>query len=129
VAHTQDGEHGHASEGTSGTRRRLVAALALTASFLVVEVVAGVLSGSLALLSRLPAEEGPEARAQTGAGAVTRFFGLFLAATATLRARHVPQHLLDVGTAACEGRPPALPALDAPAHQAAPAFGARGSVP
>ncbi len=50
-AHTHDGEHGHAGDGTSGTRRRLVAALALTASFLVVEVVAGFISGSLALLS------------------------------------------------------------------------------
>jgi cobalt-zinc-cadmium efflux system protein len=41
------GEHGHRSL----PRRRLRIALALTASFLVVEAVAGLLSGSLALLS------------------------------------------------------------------------------
>jgi len=37
--------------GADASRRRLTAALALTASFMVVEVVAGFLSGSLALLS------------------------------------------------------------------------------
>lgn len=50
-------DHGHhehapaAAERGAGSRRRLWIALALTASFLVVEVVAGLLSGSLALLS------------------------------------------------------------------------------
>ncbi len=50
-------DHGHhehtpaAAERGAASRRRLWIALALTASFLVVEVVAGLLSGSLALLS------------------------------------------------------------------------------
>ena len=43
--------HDHAAELRDVSRRRLILALALTASFLVVEVVAGILSGSLALLS------------------------------------------------------------------------------
>ena len=50
------GDHGHehASDAHgpgTGSRKRLWIALALTASFMVVEVVAGLLSGSLALLS------------------------------------------------------------------------------
>lgn len=49
--HGEESHHDHASELRELSRRRLVIALALTASFLVVEVVAGVLSGSLALLS------------------------------------------------------------------------------
>lgn len=52
------GAHGHDHHGHAGGRahahggeRRVLAALALTASFLVVEVVGGLLSGSLALLA------------------------------------------------------------------------------
>ncbi len=45
------GEHDHAAAGRSASSRRLAIALGLTASFLVVEAVAGFLSGSLALLS------------------------------------------------------------------------------
>jgi cobalt-zinc-cadmium efflux system protein len=44
-------EHNHAGEVRMASGRRLVIALALTAGFMVVEVVAGLLSGSLALLS------------------------------------------------------------------------------
>ena len=47
----EESAHDHASELRERSRRRLVIALALTATFLVVEVVAGLLSGSLALLS------------------------------------------------------------------------------
>jgi cobalt-zinc-cadmium efflux system protein len=43
--------HGHAAELRDLSRRRLLVALALTASFLVVEIAAGFWSGSLALLS------------------------------------------------------------------------------
>jgi cobalt-zinc-cadmium efflux system protein len=43
--------HNHAAELRDMSRRRLFLALTLTASFLIVEVVAGILSGSLALLS------------------------------------------------------------------------------
>jgi cobalt-zinc-cadmium efflux system protein len=46
-----DHDHGHAAELRDVSRQRLLIALALTATFLVVEVVAGILSGSLALLS------------------------------------------------------------------------------
>lgn len=49
--HDHDHDHGHAADLRDVSRRRLLFALALTASFLVVEVVAGILSGSLALLS------------------------------------------------------------------------------
>jgi cobalt-zinc-cadmium efflux system protein len=49
--HREASGHDHASELREMSRRRLVSALALTAAFLVVEVVAGILSGSLALLS------------------------------------------------------------------------------
>jgi cobalt-zinc-cadmium efflux system protein len=49
--HAHEG-HAHAPEHHGGgSRRRLATALALTASFMVVEIVAGLLSGSLALLS------------------------------------------------------------------------------
>ena len=43
--------HAHASELRDLSRRRLLVALALTSSFLIVEVAAGLWSGSLALLS------------------------------------------------------------------------------
>jgi cobalt-zinc-cadmium efflux system protein len=43
--------HGHAAELRDASRRYLVIALVITASFMVVEIVAGILSGSLALLS------------------------------------------------------------------------------
>jgi cobalt-zinc-cadmium efflux system protein len=43
--------HQHAADLRAVSRRRLLLALALTASFLVVEIVAGLLAGSLALLS------------------------------------------------------------------------------
>jgi cobalt-zinc-cadmium efflux system protein len=49
--HRGETGHDHAAALRELSRRRLVIALALTASFLVVEVVAGILSGSLALLS------------------------------------------------------------------------------
>jgi cobalt-zinc-cadmium efflux system protein len=48
--HAGDG-HQHAADLRDVSHRRLVLALALTGSFLVVEVVAGIWSGSLALLS------------------------------------------------------------------------------
>jgi cobalt-zinc-cadmium efflux system protein len=48
--HDESGHH-HGAPASDVPRRRLVIALCLTASFLVVEVVAGFLSGSLALLS------------------------------------------------------------------------------
>jgi cobalt-zinc-cadmium efflux system protein len=43
--------HDHAADLRDVSRRRLILALALTASFLIVEVIAGIVSGSLALLS------------------------------------------------------------------------------
>jgi cobalt-zinc-cadmium efflux system protein len=49
--HRHDKGHDDASELRDMSRRRLVIALALTASFMVVEIVSGILSGSLALLS------------------------------------------------------------------------------
>jgi cobalt-zinc-cadmium efflux system protein len=49
--HHRETLHDHGAIGARTARRRLVIALGLTASFLVVEVVAGLLSGSLALLS------------------------------------------------------------------------------
>jgi cobalt-zinc-cadmium efflux system protein len=45
------GGHQHRVASSAASRRRLVIALGLTASYLIVEVVAGILSGSLALLS------------------------------------------------------------------------------
>src|SRR5437588_553767 len=48
-AHAHAPAHAHGAGGAS--RNRLLAALALTATFLIVEVVAGLVSGSLALLS------------------------------------------------------------------------------
>jgi len=45
------GGHGHAHASTSTPTRRLALALSLTASFMVVEVITGWLTGSLALLS------------------------------------------------------------------------------
>jgi hypothetical protein len=55
-------------------------------------------------------------------------FEWVLAALTALWSRDVAEDLLDVGTAAGEGRAPALAAFDAPAHQAAPALAARGSL-
>jgi cobalt-zinc-cadmium efflux system protein len=49
--HHDDSGHQHAADLRSLSHRRLLLALALTASFLIVEIVAGLLSGSLALLS------------------------------------------------------------------------------
>jgi cobalt-zinc-cadmium efflux system protein len=49
--HHDEGGHKHAADLRDVSRKRLLLALALTASFLVVEVIAGILSGSLALLS------------------------------------------------------------------------------
>ena len=53
MTHNHDHDHArHAhAHGPGDARRRLFAALVFTASFMVVEVVAGLLSGSLALLS------------------------------------------------------------------------------
>jgi cobalt-zinc-cadmium efflux system protein len=45
------GQHGHAHDHRSASRRALVAVLVLTLSFTVVEVVGGILTGSLALLA------------------------------------------------------------------------------
>ena len=50
-AHHDESGHEHAADLRDISRKRLLLALTLTASFLVVEVVAGILSGSLALLS------------------------------------------------------------------------------
>lgn len=47
---SQDHTHSHVPKG-AGNERRLLGALALTATFLVVEIVGGILTGSLALLS------------------------------------------------------------------------------
>lgn len=49
--HHDESGHKHAADLRDISRKRLLLALVLTASFLVVEVVAGMLSGSLALLS------------------------------------------------------------------------------
>jgi cobalt-zinc-cadmium efflux system protein len=49
--HYDDSGHKHGADLRDLSRRRLLIALALTASFLAVEVVAGIVSGSLALLS------------------------------------------------------------------------------
>jgi cobalt-zinc-cadmium efflux system protein len=49
--HDKAGGHDHAADLRDLSRQRLILALILTGSFLVVEVVAGLLSGSLALLS------------------------------------------------------------------------------
>ena len=49
MAHTHEHEHG--THGREGSRRALAVVLALTASFTVVEVVGGFLTGSLALLA------------------------------------------------------------------------------
>ncbi len=46
-----ESDHAHAADLRDVSHRRLLVALALTTSFLIVEVVAGFLSGSLALLS------------------------------------------------------------------------------
>src|SRR5215210_9268980 len=44
-------EHDHASNAREGSRRALAVVLALTASFTVVEIIGGLLTGSLALLA------------------------------------------------------------------------------
>ena len=46
-------DHGHASAATAGARHRrpLLIAFALTAAYMVVELVTGLVTGSLALLS------------------------------------------------------------------------------
>src|SRR4051812_47410859 len=49
--HNDHDHHDHAAELRDVSRRNLTVALVLTALFLVAEVVAGVMSGSLALLS------------------------------------------------------------------------------
>jgi cobalt-zinc-cadmium efflux system protein len=49
--HDHDHDHGHSHASASTPTRRLAIALALTGTFMVVEVVAGYLTGSLALLS------------------------------------------------------------------------------
>ena len=49
--HHHESGHEHAADLRDVSRKRLLLALLLTASFLVVEVVAGIVSGSLALLS------------------------------------------------------------------------------
>lgn len=49
--HDHDHDHGHAHASSATPTRRLAMALGLTATFMVVEVVAGWLTGSLALLS------------------------------------------------------------------------------
>ena len=49
--HHEHGHHHHGERADTTSRRRLAAALVLTASFMVLEVVAGFVSGSLALLS------------------------------------------------------------------------------
>ena len=49
--HHHEHDHGHAADLRAVSRKRLVLALALTTGVLVLEVVAGLVSGSLALLS------------------------------------------------------------------------------
>jgi cobalt-zinc-cadmium efflux system protein len=48
---THDHSHGHGHDHTGGNLKRINVALVLTGSFMVVEVVGGILSGSLALLA------------------------------------------------------------------------------
>ena len=50
-SHTQAHDHAHGSHGTGDNERRLLWTLALTAGYMVVQVIGGVLSGSLALLA------------------------------------------------------------------------------
>ncbi len=47
MSHSHDHNHDH----TSGNMRRVIIALVLTGTFMVVEVIGGILSGSLALLA------------------------------------------------------------------------------
>ena len=49
--HDHDHDHAHVHEATEGNLKRVVIALVLTGTFMFVEVVGGILSGSLALLA------------------------------------------------------------------------------
>ena len=49
--HDHDHEHGHVHEANEGNFRRVLIALFLTGTFMVVEVIGGIISGSLALLA------------------------------------------------------------------------------
>ncbi len=52
-SHTHDHDHGHshAPDVNRGNQRRVLAAMCLTAGFMVAEVIGGILSGSLALIA------------------------------------------------------------------------------
>lgn len=49
--HDHDQNHSHAPDVSRGNQRRVLAAMCLTAGFMVVEVIGGILSGSLALIA------------------------------------------------------------------------------
>jgi len=49
--HDHDDGHGHLHEATEGNLRRVLIALVVTGLFMIVEVIGGILSGSLALLA------------------------------------------------------------------------------
>ncbi len=49
--HEHDHSHSHAPDVTRGNQRRVLAAMFLTAGFMVAEVIGGILSGSLALIA------------------------------------------------------------------------------
>lgn len=51
MSHSHGHSHGHNRDQTSSNMRRVVIALVLTGTFMVVEVIGGILSGSLALLA------------------------------------------------------------------------------
>lgn len=51
MSHSHGHSHGHNRDHTGGNMRRVVIALVLTGTFMVVEVIGGILSGSLALLA------------------------------------------------------------------------------
>ena len=51
MSHSHGHSHGHNRDQTSSNMRRVIIALVLTGTFMVVEVIGGILSGSLALLA------------------------------------------------------------------------------
>lgn len=51
TGHDHDPSHNHAPDVTKGNQKRVLAAMFLTAGFMVAEVIGGILSGSLALIA------------------------------------------------------------------------------
>jgi cobalt-zinc-cadmium efflux system protein len=51
TGHDHDHSHNHAPDVTKGNQKRVLAAMFLTAGFMVAEVIGGILSGSLALIA------------------------------------------------------------------------------